>query len=74
MSASLDDSPLYLEAAYSSIRPHAASFVGFYADLSTVVPDKPHKLVLRLPLAAQAKLQGAFFDNIEPQFTEDTIP
>ena len=40
ISASLDGSPLKLEPAYSSIRTHPASFVGFYADISAVEPDK----------------------------------
>ncbi len=74
VSAALDDSPLNFEPAYSSIRPHAGSFVGFYADLSTIVPDKPHNLVLRFPVAPRAKLQGVFFDNVEPQFTEEIAP
>jgi len=74
ISASLDDRPLKLEPAYSSIRTHPASFVGFYADLSAVDPDKQHNLVLRLPEATRARLQGAFFDNVEPQFTEEVVP
>jgi len=74
VSGSLDDHPLKLEPAYSSIRIHAASFIGLYSDLSTIAPDKQHKLVLRLPVALQDKLQGVFFDNVESQFTEDIVP
>jgi len=74
VSASLDGSPLKVEPAYSSIRTHTASFVGFYADLSAVEPDKQHNFELRLPAAAQANLQGVFFDNVEPQFTEEVVP
>ncbi len=74
VSASLDGRPLKLEPAYSSIRIHAASFIGLYADLSTIAPGKPHKLVLRLPVAVKDKLQGAFFDNVESQFTEEVVP
>lgn len=74
ISAWLDGSPLKLEPAYSSIRTHPASFVGFYADLSAVESDKEHDLVLRLPRMAEARLQGAFFDNVEPQFTEEVAP
>jgi len=74
VSASLDGRPLKLETAYSSIRIHAASFIGLYADLSTIAPDKQHKLVLRLPAAVQDKLQGVFFDNVESQFTEEVVP
>jgi hypothetical protein len=74
VSASLDGRPLKLEPAYSSIRIHAASFIGLYADLSTIASDKQHNLVLRLPAAVQDKLQGVFFDNVESQFTEEVVP
>jgi len=74
ISASLDDRPLTFKAAYSSVRVHPPSFVGFYADLSTIAPDQQHRLVLKLPEATQAKLEGAFFDNVEPQSTEEIVP
>lgn len=74
ISASLDGSPLKFEPAYSSIRTHAASFVGFYADLSAIEPDKEHNFLLRLPRTVEAKLQGVFFDNVEPEFTEELVP
>jgi hypothetical protein len=74
ISASLDDQPLTLKAAYSSVRVHPPSFVGFYADLSTIAPDQQHRLVLKLPEGTQAKLEGVFFDNVEPQSTEEIVP
>jgi hypothetical protein len=74
ISASLDDQPLTLKAAYSSVRVHPPSFVGFYADLSTIAPDQQHRLVLTLPEGSQAKLEGVFFDNVEPQSTAEIVP
>lgn len=71
ISASLDDQPLTLKAAYISVRVHPASFVGFYADLSTITPDRQHRVSLSLPVEARTKLQGVYFENVEPQFTEE---
>jgi hypothetical protein len=74
ISGMLDGVPLSLKAAYSSTRVHPASFVGFYADLSGIAPDTQHNLKLRFPGTGPAKLLGVFFDNVEPQRTEDTVP
>jgi hypothetical protein len=74
ISASLDGQPLPLKAAYSSVRVHQASFVGFYADLSTIAPEQEHKVSLSLQVDARTKLQGVYFDNVEPQFTEEITP
>ena len=70
VSAHLDGRPLALKPAYSSVRAHAASFVGFYADLSGIAPDVRHTIELQASETAKAKLQGIFFDNVEPQFTK----
>ncbi len=70
VSARLDGKPLVLKPAYSSVRVHAASFVGFYADLSSITPDVRHTIELQTPETAKKKLQGIFFDNVEPQFSE----
>lgn len=69
-SIQIDGKPIALKAAYSSVREHAASFVGFYADLSSTAPGVRHTIQVKMPQAARAKLQGIFFDNVEPQFSE----
>ena len=66
----LDGQPLYLMKAYSSVRVHAPSLVGFYADLSHVQPDVRHKITLRLPKLAPRQFQGVFFDNVEPEYSD----
>lgn len=70
MSASLDGRPLALAPAYSSVRVDPRCFVGFYADLSKIEPDTHHTIELRIPQSASVELQGIFFDNVLPQFTE----
>lgn len=70
ISASIDGKPLKLIPAYSSIRVHAASFVGFYVDLSTITPDIRHSIEVGAPATNLRQLQGVFFDNVLPQFTQ----
>ncbi len=69
ITARLDGEPLALTAAYSSSRTHGPSFVGFYADLSHVAPERRHRIELRAPGLAKDMLQGVFFDNVVPQMT-----
>jgi hypothetical protein len=71
ISATLDGQPLSLTRAYSSTRVHSPSFVGFYSDLSMIAPDSQHSLTLDLPQLKPEQFQGLFFDNVEPQFTEE---
>lgn len=66
----IDGAPVELQRAYSSIRVHAPSFVGFYADVSRLAPDKEHQLELELPQLAPGQFQGVFFDNVETEFTD----
>ncbi len=67
--ATLDGQPLIFKRAYTSIRVHPGAFVGLYADLSKVAPDKPHRLRLTMRGIAAKNFQGVFFDNVTPQFT-----
>jgi hypothetical protein len=68
--ALLDGQPLSLTPAYSSSRTDPPCFVGFYADLSRIAPESKHTIELRIPKSALDRLQGVFFDNVLPQFTE----
>lgn len=70
VTGTLDGQPLTLTPAYSSSRVDAACFVGFYADVSKISPDVQHTIQLRMPKTARRRLQGIFFDNVSPQFTE----
>jgi hypothetical protein len=39
-----------------------------------VTADREHRLALQLTGEAKSKLLGVFFDNVEPQFTEEIVP
>ena len=70
VTGNLDGKPLQLQPAYSSGRVDAASFVGFYVDLSQIHPDVRHTIELRVKESMPGQLQGIFFDNVTPQLTE----
>lgn len=72
--AEVDGSPLQLIPAYSSVRQHSGSFVGWYADVSTISVDKPHTIRLTLPRLEPGRFQGLFFDNVEDEYTEQLAP
>jgi hypothetical protein len=74
VAATLDDKPIEFIPAYTSTRVHAPSFVGFYADLSRIAPDVKHTIKLHLQGPEPGKLQGVFFDNVEPELTEIVKP
>lgn len=65
----LDGKTTPLTKAYSSVRPNARSFVGFYADISTLEPDRHHEVRLDLPSLQPGQFQGLFFENIETEYT-----
>jgi len=74
VTATLDGKPLQFKPAYSSSRVDAACFVGFYADVSGIAADVRHTIELHAPQMAAGQLQGIFFDNVTPQFTESLQP
>ncbi len=70
----IDGDSIPLTKAYSSIRRNARSFVGFYADISAIVPDREHKIELRLPRLEPGQFQGVFFENVETEYTQQIVP
>lgn len=70
----MDGSPLALTRAYSSVREHPPSFLGWYADFSGLDPEKIHSIRLTLPGIEPSRFQGLFFDNIESEYTEQLAP
>jgi hypothetical protein len=74
VSVRLDGSELKLKRAYSSVRVHPPSFVGFYGDMSDVRPEIAHTIQVRLPKLEQGQFKGIFFDNVETELTEELVP
>ena len=67
----IDGQPVAVTRAYTSVRVHPEAFVGLYADLSALKPEVAHSLRVTLSGVDPAKFQGAFFDNVVPQFTSE---
>ena len=66
----IDGRTIELRKAYSAIRSAGRTFVGFYADLSMLDPDRPYAFELELPPLAPGQLQGVFFENVETEYTD----
>jgi hypothetical protein len=66
----IDGRVVELRKAYSAVRTAPRTFVGFYADLSLLSADREHTLELELPRLRPGQLQGVFFENVEPEFTD----
>ncbi len=65
----IDGQPVELRKAYSAVRSEPRTFVGFYADLSSIAPDREHTLELDLPRLRPGQWQGVFFENVETELT-----
>ena len=67
----IDGRPVALTRAYNSIYGHSPrrTFLGFYADVSMLTPDTPHRVTLTLPTLPPGRFQGLFFENVEPEMT-----
>ncbi len=66
----IDGRTVELRKAYTAVRAARRTFVGFYADLSLLSPDREHAIELDLPALRPGQLQGVFFENIEPTYTD----
>jgi hypothetical protein len=69
----IDGRTVEFKKAYSAVRAVPRTFVGFYADLSTLEADKPHRFELELPTLKPGQLQGVYFENIEPEYTSSIV-
>ena len=65
----IDGQTLELTPAYSSIRPHPRTFLGFYADVSLLSPDRDYDVELELPALRPGQFQGLFFENVATEWT-----
>ena len=68
----INGQPVEVLKAYNSVYPHAPSrtFIGHYADLSKVRPDTFIDIEVSLPALRPGQFEGAFFENVEPEYTQ----
>lgn len=65
--------PVELRKAYTAVRAVRSTFVGFYADLSQLEPDRVYPFELELPRVKPGQFRGVFFENVEPEYTTSIV-
>jgi len=65
----IDGRLVELRKAYTAVRVVPRTFVGFYADVSLLEPDREHAFELSLPSLRPGQFQGLFFENVETEYT-----
>lgn len=74
LTMTIDGAPLQVYKAYNSIYPTSGrTFLGFYADVSSLDRGKEHVLEVVLPRLPAGRFQGLFFENIEPEYTQVVV-
>ena len=73
VSLRVDGQPIPVKPAYTSIvRSNPKNtFVGWYADVTSLAPDVEHVFEVMLPKLAPGQFQGLFFDTVEASYTSD---
>jgi hypothetical protein len=66
--------PVELRKAYASVWHYPRAFVGFYADISLLSPDRDYTVELDLPRLRPGQFQGLFFENVEAEYTDLVEP
>jgi len=70
----VDGQPVGLRKAYSAVRAVPSTFVGLYADLSSLEPDRTYRFELEVPELKPGAFRGLFFENVEPEYTTALVP
>jgi hypothetical protein len=66
----IDGRAVELRKAYSAVRVVPRTFVGFYADLTLLEPDRAYRFELELPPGLRpGQFRGLFFENVETEYT-----
>jgi len=71
----VDGKTVEVRKAYNSVYPHSPgrTFIGHYADLSSLRPDTDHDIEVGLPPLEPGRFQGVFFENVETEYTRRII-
>ena len=70
----IDGQPVEMRKAYTAVRVVPSTFVGFYADVSRLEPDRPHRFEIDIPAMRAGQFRGLFFENVEPEYTSVVRP
>ncbi|MEN6311252.1 MAG: hypothetical protein ABFD80_06900, partial [Acidobacteriota bacterium] len=63
--------PVEVRKAYNGVYPRSPdrTFVGYYADVSSLKPDTPYTLSVTAPGCEPGRFPGVFFENVETEYT-----
>jgi hypothetical protein len=70
----IDGQSVEMRKAYTAVRVVPSTFVGFYADVSRLEPDRSHRFELEIPAVRPGQFRGLFFENVEPEYTSVVRP
>jgi hypothetical protein len=70
----IDGRQVELRKAYTAVRVVRSTFVGFYADISLLEPDRPYRIELELPTLARGQFRGLYVENVEPEWSTVIAP
>ncbi len=70
----IDGTAVDLKKAYTAVRAVRSTFVGFYADLSSLEPDREYRFELGLPALKAGQFLGLYFENVEPEYSSVVAP
>ncbi len=68
----INDAPVTMQKAYTSVRVARGTFTGFYADISALQPDRTYRVEMTLPALARGQFLGLYVENVEPAYTRAT--
>jgi len=75
----LDGQKVELRKAFTAVYPRLQrqtsrrTFVGFYADVSSLAPNRQYNVELTLPGLKPGQFQGLFFENVEDEYTTEIV-
>jgi len=67
----IDGQPYQLQEAYNGVYPYMErTYLGVYADISSLKPDIEHRIKVKLPSGLEAgQFQGIFIDHVENEYS-----
>jgi len=71
----IDGRTVEMKKAYTAIRVVPRTFVGFYADVSLLDPDRSYRFDFELPAGIKpGQFRGLFLENVETEYTSVVRP
>ena len=71
VSATINGNAVTVNKAYNGVYTNSGdqTFLGFYIDVSALLPDTLYNIQVTVPSMTAGRFQGLFFDNVETEYT-----